>query len=88
MPIAYKALHRADKTNLNDFVGVEAFVLLVISIQVPVIGHFHAIGDVTGEGSDGGLDIGHIIVDNVAIFIQVAVVDGDRVGCIGGVNHQ
>lgn len=75
----------AHKAYLYHLVLIEPFILQVVGVEVSIIGHFHAVADISPEPSHGRHDIVHIISHDYAILVQVAVPHFDWPGCIGGI---
>ena len=85
---SHKAFQRTDKTDLNNLVRVKSFVLKVISVQIPIIGNFQPITNISRKGCDRRLNVADIIIDYVTVLIKIAIMHFHRVSSIGLINLQ
>ena len=80
--ISYKFFIRTDETNLYDWVYIQSDIGWISGVKIAIVSCLDTILDTAFEICNRRLDIVHIIDCYVAIFIQVAVDNLYRSGCI------
>lgn len=60
----------------------------IIGVEIAIICYLHAVADIAPKVSDGWHDIVHVVIDDVTVFVQIAIVHLHWPRRIGLVSNQ